>query len=126
MDRYIDLAFQRIYCPQFDASIVSTAGTRALPPTHSPTLLCLWLLHPGPPHSSTCLHPHLHISILTFLHISTSSPSYIHILILSPSKSNMVTTVVWPARQTPSAEVVFEKQKHTSTYLSKLYLWSKI
>ena len=37
----------------------------------------------------------------------------------------MVTTVVWPARQTPSAEVVFEKQKHTSTYLLKLYLSSK-
>ena len=38
----------------------------------------------------------------------------------------MVTTVVWPARQTPSAEVVFEKQKHPSTYLLKLYLSSKI
>ena len=32
----------------------------------------------------------------------------------------MVTTAVWPARQTPSAEVVFEKQKHPSTYLLKL------
>ena len=29
----------------------------------------------------------------------------------------MVTTVVWRARQTPSAEVVFDKQKHTSYHL---------
>ena len=75
------------HCPQPTAPHCSAFGFCTQVPSYNQC-------HPYP-----CPCPFLHLCILILIQISLSSPS----------KSNMVTTVVWPVQQTPSAEVVFEK-----------------